>query len=163
AEYASISDNGSYPQPKCFLDLDRLYDPVARVMQPLGVKVAAHFALDELVGTELSYSRRALLSPTLIDKLEAFRTNWGHEAPLSTGYGWPAHQREVCQGICGADSCPGTCAARSRHSWGDAVDVAVYPTQAQADAACKAKINFVYLEGNHLHLDLNPDHAICTV
>jgi hypothetical protein len=65
--------------------------------------------------------------------------------------------------LCGQDSCPGTCAERSRHSWGDAADVGVYPTQAQADAACKAQFNYVYLEGNHLHLDLNPEHAICTV
>ncbi len=163
AEYDAISDIGSYPKPMCFLNLDRLYDPSARIMHPLSVKLAPHFALDELVGTELPYSHAALVSPTLVSKLEAFRTNWGKAVSLTSGYRSPTHQRAVCRDICGQDSCPQTCAARSRHSWGDAVDVGVYPTQAHADAACKALFNFVYLEGNHLHLDLNPEHTICTV
>jgi hypothetical protein len=163
AEYASISDSGNYPQPTCFLDLDRLYDPSARAMRTLDVKLSDHFALTELVGTELDYSHRALVSAVLVAKLEAFRANWGQAVNLSSGYRSPAHQRAVCQSMCGQDSCPGTCAVRSRHSWGDAADVGVYPTQEQADAACKAQFNYVYLEGNHLHLDLNPEHAICTV
>jgi uncharacterized protein YcbK (DUF882 family) len=81
---------------------------------------------------------------------------------VTSGYRSPAHQRATCQDLCGRDSCSGTCAARSRHSWGDAVDLGVYPTKTQANAACTAKFNYIYLEGNHLHLDLNPTHAICT-
>jgi hypothetical protein len=185
--YASISDNKSYPKPLCFIDTAALVDPVAKKTYDTSAQVSPHFQLKELVQTELSYSKRVLLSPTLIAKLEAFRAALGGESVnISSGYRSPAHQRAVCQSICGKDSCPGLCAARSghesfpqmdwqtarwcaglcaarsRHSWGDAADIGVVPTNRYGDAGCAAKFNFVYQEGNHLHLDLNPEHPICT-
>jgi hypothetical protein len=39
----------------------------------------------------------------------------------------------------------------------------VYPTKVYSDAACRALFNYVFREGDHLHVDLNPAHAICTV
>lgn len=163
AEYASISDEGSYPLPKCFIDVDDLYDPAAGTTYDVSVMVGKHFALSELVGTELPYSHKVLVSPTLVQKLDAYRDALGEAVDLSSGYRSPEHQRAVCQSLCGHDSCSGTCAARSRHSWGDAADHGVTPTKKYSDAGCKARFNYVYREGNHVHLDLNPDHAICTV
>ena len=161
--YASISDTKNYPKPLCFIDTAALQDPIAKKTYDTSVLVSAHFQLIELVGTELSYSKRVLLSPTLLAKLEAFRADLGGESVnITSGYRSPAHQRAVCQSICGKDSCSGLCAARSRHSWGDAADIGVVPTNRYGDAGCKAKFNFVYQEGNHLHLDLNPEHPICT-
>ena len=43
------------------------------------------------------------------------------------------------------------------------VNHGVPPSQHYADAACSAKFNFVFREGNHMHLDLDPEHVICTV
>ena len=104
-----------------------------------------------------------LLSSELVAKLDAYREALGESVGLTSGYRSPAHQRAVCRGLCGADSCPGTCAARSRHSWGDAADHGVPPSSHYADAACSAKFNFVFREGDHMHLDLDPEHPICTV
>ena len=163
AEYTDISDDGSYPLPTCFIDTDDLYDPVTGDTNTIDVMVGRHFALSELVGTELAYGHKVLLSPTLVQKLDAYRDDLGEPVDLSSGYRSPAHQRAVCQSMCGADSCPGTCAARSRHSWGDAADHAVVPSSHYADAGCAARFNYVFREGDHMHLDLNPDHKICTV
>lgn len=163
ASYSSISDTMSYPKPLCFIDTAALVDPIANKTYDTSVQLSPHFQLSELVQTELSYSKRVLVNPTLIAKLEAFRAALGGEAVnISSGYRSPAHQRAVCQSICNEDSCPGICAARSRHSWGDAADIGVVPTNRYGDAGCTAKFNFVYQEGNHLHLDLNPEHPICT-
>ncbi len=163
AEYADISDDGSYPLPTCFIDTDDLYDPTTGDTNTVDVMVGKHFALSELVGTELAYGHKVLVSPMLVEKLDAYRDNLGDAVDLSSGYRSPAHQRAVCQSMCGADSCPGTCAARSRHSWGDAADHAVFPSSRYADAGCAARFNYVFREGDHMHLDLNPDHQICTV
>jgi hypothetical protein len=163
AEYTGIADKGSYPLPVCFIDTDDLYDPVTGDMNTIDVMVGKHFALSELVNTELPYGHKVLLSPVLIAKLDAYRDALGDAVDLSSGYRSPAHQRATCQSLCGADSCSGTCAARSRHSWGDAADHAVIPSATYAAAGCKARFNYVFREGNHMHLDLNPDHTICTV
>lgn len=163
AEYTDIADEGSYPLPTCFIDTDDLYDPVTGDTNTVDVMVGKHFALSELVGTELAYGHKVLLSPTLVQKLDAYRDNLGDAVDLSSGYRSPVHQRAVCQSLCGKDSCPGTCAARSRHSWGDAADHGVPPSAHYANAACAARFNYVFREGDHMHLDLNPDHTICTV
>ncbi|MEO8877775.1 MAG: D-Ala-D-Ala carboxypeptidase family metallohydrolase, partial [Polyangiaceae bacterium] len=122
-----------------------------------------HFALSELVRGEAPYGHFVLVSPTLIKKLDAYRDGLGTSVTLSSGYRSPAYQRAVCRSICGKDACGGICAARSRHSWGDAIDHAIAPSAHLADVACGARFNFVFREGNHMHLDLNPDHKICTV
>lgn len=163
AEYASIADKGAYPLPDCFIDTNDLHDPVADADYDIDVMIGKHFALRELVGTELSYGHFVLVSPVLIKKLDAYRDGLGSAVNLSSGYRSPAHQRATCRGICGKDSCGGVCAARSRHSWGDAADQGITPSAHLADVACDARFNFVYREGNHMHLDLNPDHKICTV
>jgi hypothetical protein len=163
AEYTSIVDEPNYPLPVCFIDTDDLVDPKTGATYDLDVKVGTYFTLRELVGTSLPYTKRVLLSPMLVDKLDRYRDALGESVHLTSGYRSPAHQRDVCQGICGADSCPGVCAERSRHSWGDAADHGVTPTKKYSDAGCAADFNYVYREGNHMHLDLNPQHAICTV
>ncbi len=161
--YTPIADTGNYPLPTCFLDVDKLDDPTAGVTYPVTVQVGTYFKLSELVSTELPYSHKVLVSPDLIAKLDAYRKNIGKAVILSSGYRSPQHQRDVCMQKCGQPSCPGICAARSRHSWGDAADIPLTPTQTMANAACAAQFHFIYLEGGHLHLDLNPAHKICDV
>lgn len=163
AEYTSIADNGDYPLPKCFLDTDDLFDPVASTTYDLDVMVGKHFTLRELVGTELPYGHLMLLSEVLVAKLDGYREALAASVALTSGFRSPSHQRAVCRGLCGQDVCPGTCAERSRHSWGDAADHGVPPSQHYADAACTAQFNYVFREGDHMHLDLNPAHKICTV
>jgi hypothetical protein len=162
-EYQDIAAPPDYPLPECFIDTNDLDDPYTGAAQTIDVMVGKHFSLKELVGTELSYGALVLLSPTLVAKLDAYREALAESVSLTSGYRSPAHQRAVCQDLCGADSCPGTCAKRSRHSWGDAADHGVTPTKKYSDAGCAAQFNYVYREGNHVHLDLNPAHAICTV
>lgn len=163
AEYTSISDTADYPLPVCFIDTDDLYDPATGITNTVDIMVGKHFALSELVGTELPYGHMMLVSPVLVAKLDAYRDALDEPVDLSSGFRSPAHQRATCQSICGEDSCGDVCAARSRHSWGDAADHAVVPSGTYANAGCAARFNFVYREGNHMHLDLNPAHAICTV
>jgi hypothetical protein len=161
--YESISDKGDYPQPKCFIDVDDLSDPKTGTKYSLNVKVSEYFTLEEFVGTGLSYSRLVLLDPDLVAKVDDLRKNLNRSVALSSGYRSPAHQRATCRSICGKDFCPGVCAERSRHSWGDAADFPEVPTKALGDTACKSKFNYVYRERDHLHVDLNPAHPICTI
>lgn len=163
AQYADIAEAPDYPLPECFIDTEALVDAVTGKAYDLDVNVGTYFTLRELVGTELTYSKRVLLSPELVRKLDVYRDQLATSVSVSSGYRSPAHQRAVCRDMCGADSCSGTCAARSRHSWGDAMDHGVYPTKKYSDAGCAAQFNYVYREGDHVHLDLNPEHAICTV
>lgn len=163
AQYQSIALEPNYPLPVCFIDTDDLVDAVTGKTYDLDVNVGKNFTLRELVGTELKYGKRVLLSPTLVAKLDRYHDALAASVNITSGYRSPAHQREVCQDMCGKDYCPGTCAQRSRHSWGDAADHGVVPSKKYSDAGCAADFNYVYREGNHMHLDLNPEHAICTV
>lgn len=163
AEYVSIAQEPNYPLPKCFIDTDDLVDPKTSQSYDVDVDVGKYFTMRELVGTSLKYTKRVLLSPTLVEKLDRYREALAQSVALTSGYRSPAHQRAVCQSICGKDVCPGICAERSRHSWGDAADHGVTPTKKYSDAGCVADFNYVYREGNHMHLDLNPQHTICTV
>lgn len=163
AEYVSIAEPPNYPLPTCFIDTDDLVDPKTGKSYDVNVDVGKYFTLFELVGTSLKYTKRVLLSPILVAKLDRYREAIGASTNITSGYRSPPHQRAVCQDMCGQDFCPGTCAQRSRHSWGDAADHGVYPTKKYSDAGCAADFNYVFREGNHMHLDLNPEHEICTV
>ncbi|MBK6690635.1 MAG: hypothetical protein IPG50_00255 [Myxococcales bacterium] len=163
AAYAPLAEEPNYPLPRCFIDTDELTDAVTGTRYDLDVKLGKYFTLRELVGTSLPYTTKVLLSPLLVEKLNRYREALGEAVRVTSGYRSPAHQRAVCQSICSKDVCPGICAARSRHSWGDAVDHGVAPRKKHSDAGCKADFNYVYREGDHVHLDLNPEHTICTV
>lgn len=163
AVYQSIADNKNYPLPQCFIDTDNMIDLQTGNKLTVDSNASMNFTFREFVGTSLGYTRKVLLSPTLVMKIQKFRENLGRGVRISSGYRSPQHQRAVCRGICGKDACPGLCAARSRHSWGDAVDIGELPTKTHSDAACAANVNYVYLEGDHTHIDLNPEHKICTV
>lgn len=162
--YEAIADEENYVRPVCFLDTSALVDLATGAGSDLDVLLSPHFRLREFVENAVRYNPRVLLSPSLVEKLERFRSAMGDRpVVLSSGYRSPAHQRAVCRDMCGADSCPGRCATRSRHSWGDAIDVGVLPKNEHAAAACNAEFRYVFLEGDHLHLDLNPQHEPCTV
>lgn len=161
--YVSIAQPPNYPLPKCFIDTDDLADPLTGKSYDVDVKVGKYFTLRELVGTSLKYTARVLLSPVLVEKLDRYREALGEPVNVTSGFRSPIHQRAVCQDMCGQDFCPGTCAQRSRHSWGDAVDHGVTPLKKHSDAGCAADFNYVFREGDHVHLDLNPEHPICTV
>jgi hypothetical protein len=162
--YDGLTDEDDYPTPTCFVDTDNLVDAKNGKKYDLNVKLSEHFTLAEYVGRGLAYSHRILLSPELVTKVELFRMKIGRSIAISSGYRSPGHQRSVCRSLsnCGRDFCPGICAKRSRHSWGDAVDFPENPTVYLGESACAAKFNFVFREGDHLHSDLNPAHEICT-
>jgi hypothetical protein len=163
AAYAPLAEEPYYPLPECFIDTQDLLDPITGTTYDLDVKVGKYFTLRELVATSLKYTQFALLSPLLVEKLDRYREALGGAVAISSGYRSPQHQRAVCQDMCGAESCGGLCAKRSRHSWGDAVDHGVPPDKKHSDAGCAAEFNYVFREGDHVHLDLNPQHEICTV
>ncbi|MFO0761392.1 MAG: GH25 family lysozyme [Byssovorax sp.] len=152
--------------PTCFLDVDNLHDPVANTTYDIGVKVAAHFQLVELVGTEIDqgYGHFVLMRPEAVASLEAFRVATGGPVSVVSGFRSPKHQEDVCNDLCGNPlGCPGTCANNSRHMWGDAFDLPLnFYSQYYSDLACEAGFKFVYLEsGTHLHVDQNPAYASC--
>jgi hypothetical protein len=75
--------------PQCFLDVDDLYDPVGHVRYATNVRLAANFRLAELATSGLSSSRRVLIDPAFVGRLQALRDLLG---PLNveSGYLTPA-------------------------------------------------------------------------
>jgi lysozyme len=152
--------------PTCFLDVANLHDPVAKQTYSISVKVAPHFQLDELVGTEVyqGYGNFVLLRPEAVDALEGFRVASGGPVSVISGFRGPKHQEDVCEELCGNPyGCPGTCANNSRHMWGDAFDLPLdFYSNDYTDLACEEGFKFTYLEsGTHLHVDQNPAYAGC--
>lgn len=152
--------------PVCFLDVQRLDDPIALQRYDMTVKVASNFALEELVGTEVSagYGHFVLVDPTAVGALERFRQSVGGAMSITSGFRSPRHQEATCTSLCGDPlGCPGTCANASRHMWGDAFDLPLeFYTKTDEDLACGAGFKFAYLEsGTHLHIDRNPAYATC--
>ena len=151
--------------PACFVDTDRLVDPVRGTTVDLAVKLSAHFTLEELVGSEVArYGHRVLVSPAAVLALEGFAQRVGVSVSVNSGFRGPRHQEDTCAGLCGNPlGCPGTCANASRHMWGDAFDLPLaFYTKADEDRACAAGFKFAYLEsGTHLHVDQNPAYATC--
>ena len=151
--------------PACFVDTDRLVDPVRGTTVDLAVRLSAHFTLEELVGTEVArYGHRVLVSPAAVEALEGFAQRVGASVSVNSGFRGPRHQEDTCAGLCGNPlGCPGTCANASRHMWGDAFDLPLaFYTKADEDRACAAGFKFAYLEsGTHLHVDQNPAYATC--
>lgn len=70
----------------------------------------------------------------------------GFTGSISSGYRTPAYSESLCMDMCGAPSCPGTCAGRSSNHSGKtfpagAIDVPDYGTlQAKIDAAARRGI-----------------------
>lgn len=152
--------------PKCFLDVANLHDPVAKQTYGISVKVAAHFQLDELVGTEVDqgWGNFVLLRPEAVAALEAFRVDTGGPVSVISGFRGPKHQESVCNDLCGEPlGCPGTCSNSSRHMWGDAFDLPLdFYSNYYTNLACDDGFKFTYLEsGTHLHVDQNPAYASC--
>ena len=169
AEYASL-DITSCSLPTCFLDVTHLEDP-SGASYDVHVKVGEHFELYELVATEVdpngtgsvdaahAYSTSVLVDPKLVADLDKARNDYGGPMDLTSGFRSPAHQKAVCESICGSDQCTDssgavTCARNSRHMWGSAADMGlVY------EKACdEAGFPFVYHENGgtavHLHVDM---------
>jgi hypothetical protein len=152
--------------PKCFLDVDNLVDPDTGIVSPITVNVAAHFELDELVGTEVSegYGHIVLMEPAAVQSLEEFRETLDTPVSVISGFRSPKHQEDVCNSLCGDPlGCAGTCANNSRHMFGDAFDLPLeFYTSSDEQLACKVGFKFAYLEsGTHLHVDQNPAYATC--
>lgn len=156
--------------PKCFIDVTDLKSPDGTPLT-LDVKLAPHFTLYELVGTDVdpngtgapdpsnAYSLRVLVSPDLVAHLEQLRVLYGAAVYITSGYRSPQHQKELCNQICGADQCTDgsgqvTCAKNSRHMWGAAADMDLKYEQSAIDAG----FPFVFHEGGgtapHLHVDM---------
>jgi hypothetical protein len=151
--YQNVAPNDScYPTPKCFIDVDDLKDPVKNMSYSwTNLQLSAHFSLYELVRTsvEQGWTRHVLVDPNLVKHLETLRNNLGVPLAVNSGFRSPNHQRAVCQGICGANSCPGLCASYSRHSWGDAADLDLTTTS----PASAAGFSFCTFHSGHLHVD----------
>jgi hypothetical protein len=167
ATYANHLASGE-SAPQCFLDVDRLVDPDTAQVFPITVNVAAHFTLDELVGTEVTqgYGHLVIMLPAAVDSLERFREALNTAVSVISGFRSPKHQEDVCNSLCGNPlGCPGTCANNSRHMFGDAFDLPLeFYTTHDEQLACDAGFKFAYLEsGTHLHIDQNPAYATCVI
>ena len=168
AQYTALGS--SCTVPKCFLDTEDLTSPDG-TKHDVHVKVSDHFALYEIVHTEVdpngtgnvdpahAFSTKVLVSPDLVTHLETLRIDEGGPVSLTSGYRSPAHQQSICQSICGANQCTDasgsvTCAKNSRHMWGAAADMSL----TYEGAANQAGFPFVFHEaggtGPHLHVDM---------
>lgn len=81
--------------PTCFLDVDDLYDPISQVRYATNVRLAANFRLAELAASGLSSSRRVLIDPAFVGRLQALRDLLG-PITIESGYQTPGQviQRE---------------------------------------------------------------------
>jgi len=165
ATYANHLGTGE-KAPTCFLDVNNLVDPDTGTVQALTVNVAAHFTLDELVGTEVAqgYGNLVVMEPAAVESLEKLRESLNVPVSVNSGFRGPKHQEAVCNSLCGNPlGCPGTCANNSRHMFGDAFDLPLeFYTMSDEQLACTVGFKFAYLEsGTHLHIDQNPAYATC--
>lgn len=71
--------------PVCFLDVDDLRDPQNNVRYATNVRLAKNFRLAELAGSGLSSSRRVIIDPAFVAKLQALRDLVG---PLTVEAGY---------------------------------------------------------------------------
>lgn len=168
ASYAMHLTGSGEVAPTCFLDVNALVNPDTNQTYPITVQVAAHFTLEELVGTEVSqgYGHFVLMAPAAVESLERFRVAVNTPVSVNSGFRSPKHQEAVCNGLCGDPyGCPGTCSNNSRHMFGDAFDLPLqFYTQADEQLACNAAFKFAYREsGTHLHIDQNPKYATCVI
>jgi len=127
AEYASLSDTSCNPMPRCFIDTDNIIDAHTGERLDTSVHLSSNLTLSDFVHTELeSWGPYVLVAPSIVEVVQAIRSRSGRALAIVSGYRSPAHQREVCRSMCGADSCPG-CERVTRHEWGDAVDLEIAP------------------------------------
>ena len=154
--------------PTCFLDVKNLVNADDGTVLPITVMLSAHFALDELVGTEVAqgYGHFVLMQPAAVAALEKFRDALNVPVSVNSGFRSPKHQEAVCSSLCGNPlGCSGTCANNSRHMFGDAFDLPLeFYTTGDEKLACSSGFKFAYKEsGTHLHIDQNPAYATCVI
>lgn len=71
--------------PSCFLDVDDLRDPQNNVRYATNVRLAKNFRLAELAGSGLSSSRRVVIDPAFVARLQALRDLVG-PLTIESGY-----------------------------------------------------------------------------
>ena len=71
--------------PSCFLDVDDLRDPVNNVRYATNVRLAKNFRLAELAGSGLASSRRVVIDPDFVARLQALRDLVG-PLTIESGY-----------------------------------------------------------------------------
>lgn len=170
AAYEDLADTGCFPLPECFLDTDNLVDDATGARVDVRVMVAEHFQLYEFVRTslEMGYGPYVLVNPRLVETVESIRVMSGRALNLASGYRSPEHQVSVCRSICpgGATCCPSgsrPCACRSRHMWGDAVDLSITSAQYETYGmyAMRAGAPNCLLEAGSFHVDMSPCPVGC--
>jgi hypothetical protein len=81
ASYASFTST----PPTCFLDVDDLRDPQKNVRYATNVRLATNFRLAEIAGSALGSSRRVLIDPAFVSRLQALRDVVG-PVTIEAGY-----------------------------------------------------------------------------
>jgi hypothetical protein len=161
------SYKGCSASPSCVIDANNITD--AKTNKKLTfkmVQLSPHFSLYDMAHTTIATSPYIYVDPQMIKDLEATRVAYGSTMTVNSGYRSPLHQQHICQGICGASSCPHTCAKCSNHSSGNAVDLKhSSPKCALGSKACNpGKFHLIYNEkagGDHLHIDLGSQNPVC--
>lgn len=163
----AYSNRGCGVAPACVLDVTNLVD--ARTGKRLSynhVALSAHFTLREMTYQSVQSSPYVFVDPKTIEELEATRQAYGRPMIVNSGYRSPIHQRDICNAMCGRDSCPGRCARCSDHMGGRAIDlVHSAPKCDQAKPSCApGQFHLIYNEpygGDHLHIDTGSGNPVC--
>jgi hypothetical protein len=80
--------------PSCFLDPDLLMNPMGGTIYDPSVKIAANFRLSEFASA--SDSRRMLIEPGMVAKLQDVRSALGSSVRIELAYQSPAAQQAAC-------------------------------------------------------------------
>ena len=157
--------------PSCFIDMSNVVDGLTGKTLGASVMISEHYKLSDLTSSSDEF---VVLDNQAVRYLEKFAASFG--APkVTSAFRGPAHQTQVCMGMCGAVSCCGskpqsgnctvTCAKTSRHMFGKAFDIgSQYLKQPYINGACAVGFTFVYDEkagGAHLHIDTSQPVGTC--
>lgn len=140
-----------YTGKTCFLDTWQLVDPIEQTVFDTGAKVADDFTLSEF--SSRSKTAAMLLSPALVDVVQAVRTKLGRSVSIDESFLAPDEH---------AASCGGACAATSGLTEGTAVVVkSSAGTDAVLDAAAAVGIPTCFAHGDGVFVGVGSNEQGC--
>jgi hypothetical protein len=139
--------------PECFLDPQRLEDPLSGAVASIDTDVSANFTLRELVSKEPS-ARQALIDPAFVERLQKLRQRLGVGVTVVDAYRSPERHLGECDSSCVEPSCLATCGATLGMTLGHAAILKASTTSAKLVAAAQfAGFGTCWVDGGQLYVD----------
>ncbi len=134
----------------CFLDSDQLIAPDGITIYDGSVQLSDHFRLSEFAA--VSSSKRLLLEPELVARLETMRVNLGSSISPTMAYLSPATLAEACQACAAANTCTGSCQTDELSLGSAALVESPAGPEALLQAAAQAAVPSCWAEGDWVYV-----------